>query len=122
MSKKLSFILLALLLITVPKSDMIKANENVNSIIKDGDITYHQFKEIVVENFLYTYDLAKHRQSIQESEDIYEKTSFEELEKQIKIAEDRLDSITGKENELQIIECLNMQIDLTRAISYLILK
>lgn len=100
-------------------------NDNVNSyneIIYDGDITYHELKEIVVENFLYTLDLATHHRAIQEAEDIYEGYSFEELEKNIKIAEDRLNSITGKENELQIVECLHMQMNLARSISYLIVK
>ena len=100
-------------------------NDNVNSyneIIYDGDITYHELKEIVVENFLYTLDLATHHRAIREAEDIYEGYSFEELEKNIKIAEDRLNSITGKENELQIVECLHMQMNLARSISYLIVK
>ena len=106
---------------------LANANENAtqdikNEIIYDGDITYHELKEIVVENFLYTLDLALHHRSIQEAENIYETSSYAELEKYIDIAEDRLNSITGKENELQIVECLHMQMDLARSISYLIVK
>ena len=127
MKKKLS-LLMAGALLTIGMVNVTNTyaedsiQESINEIIYDGDVTYFQLKSIVVDNFLYAYDLASHHMAIQEAEDIYEKSSFEELEKAYKTASDRLNSITGKENELQMIECLNMTMDITRSISYLIVK
>ena len=127
MKKKLS-LLMAGLLLTIGMVNVTNAYvedssmESSNEIIYDGNLTYFELKGIIVDNFLYAYDLAAHHMAIQEAEDIYEKSSFEELEKAYKAADDRLNSITGKENELQMLECLTMTMDITRSISYLIVK
>ena len=130
MKKIFAIILTSLLVVNTSYEAKNNILENDQLIIQgakekttyDNEITTSQLKEIIVQNFLYTLDIAKKKQSLQETDNMYEEYTYKLLEESIKKADERLESITGKENELQMVECLNMQMDLTLCMSNLIIK
>lgn len=123
MKKFITLLMAGALVLNAPIVTMaIPSEVNSERIINDGEITYFELKEIIVQNFLYTYDIAKHYQSIQEAEDMYENGSFRQLQLVIEKADKRLNEVQGPGTDLQIIECLNMQMDLMLAMQRLITK
>ena len=130
MKKIFAIILTSLLVVNTSYEAKNNILENDQLIIQgvkekttyDNEITTSQLKEIIVQNCLYTLDIAKKKQSLQETDNMYEEYTYKLLEESIKKADERLESITGKENELQMVECLNMQMDLTLCMSNLIIK
>lgn len=123
MKKFITLLMAGALVLNAPIVTMATPSEaNSERIINDGEITYFELKEIIVQNFLYTYDIAKHYQSIQEAEDMYENGSFRQLQLVIEKADKRLNEVQGPGTDLQIIECLNMQMDLMLAMQRLITK
>lgn len=123
MKKFITLLMAGALILNAPIVTMaIPSEVNSERIINDGEITYFELKEIIVQNFLYTYDIAKHYQSIQEAEDMYENGSFRQLQLVIEKADKRLNEVQGPGTDLQIIECLNMQMDLMLAMQRLITK